>query len=251
MGSDIKDIDLKRLPKHVGIIMDGNGRWARRRSLPRISGHRAGVKAVQSAVEFARKIGISALTLYSFSSENWSRPRREIDSLMDILSEFLEKELNRMLAEGIRFNCIGRIEDLPDFVQKIILRSIEETADRNEMVLTLALSYSGRMEITNATKSIAKKVSVGEISVSEIDESTIQEHLYTAGLPELDLLIRTGGDLRLSNYMLWQVAYAELFFTDLSWPDFSDLEFQKAILAFQKRIRKFGLTEEQLLSKKV
>tara|TARA_A100001037_G_scaffold306794_1_gene355611 strand:- start:6668 stop:7423 length:756 start_codon:yes stop_codon:yes gene_type:complete len=251
MESDIKDIDLRRLPKHVGIIMDGNGRWARRRSLPRISGHRAGVKAVQSAVEFARKIGISALTLYSFSSENWSRPRREIDSLMDILSEFLEKELNRMLAEGIRFNCIGRIEDLPDFVQKIILRSIEETADRNEMVLTLALSYSGRMEITNAAKSIARKVSVGEISVSEIDESTIQEHLYTADLPELDLLIRTGGDLRLSNYMLWQVAYAELFFTDLSWPDFSDLEFQKAILAFQKRIRKFGLTEEQLLSKKV
>ncbi len=251
MESNIKDIDLRRLPKHVGIIMDGNGRWARRRSLPRISGHRAGVKAVQSAVEFARKIGISALTLYSFSSENWSRPRREIDSLMDILSEFLEKELNRMLAEGIRFNCIGRIEDLPDFVQKIILRSIEETADRNEMVLTLALSYSGRMEITNAAKSIARKVSVGEISVSEIDESTIQEHLYTADLPELDLLIRTGGDLRLSNYMLWQVAYAELFFTDLSWTDFSDLEFQKAILAFQKRIRKFGLTEEQLLSKKV
>ena len=251
MESDVKDIDLRRLPKHVGIIMDGNGRWARRRSLPRISGHRAGVKAVQSAVEFARKIGISALTLYSFSSENWSRPRREIDSLMDILSEFLEKELNRMLAEGNRCNCIGRIEDLPDFVQKIILRSIEETADRNEMVLTLALSYSGRMEITNAAKSIARNVSVGEISVSEIDESTIQEHLYTADLPELDLLIRTGGDLRLSNYMLWQVAYAELFFTDLSWPDFSDLEFQKAILAFQKRIRKFGLTEEQLLSKKV
>ena len=140
---------------------------------------------------------------------------------------------------------------MPDFVQKIILRSIEETADRNEMVLTLALSYSGRMEITNAAKSIARNVRVGEISVSEIDESTIQEHLYTADLPELDLLIRTGGDLRLSNYMLWQVAYAELFFTDLSWPDFSDLEFQKAILAFQKRIRKFGLTEEQLLSKKV
>ncbi|MBE17702.1 MAG: di-trans,poly-cis-decaprenylcistransferase [Nitrospinae bacterium] len=251
MESDIKDIDSSRLPKHVGIIMDGNGRWAKRKSLPRISGHRAGVKAVQSAVEFARKIGISALTLYSFSSENWNRPKREIDSLMDILSEFLEKELNRMLAEGIRFNCIGQIEDLPDFVQRIILRSIDETADRNDMVLTLALSYSGRMEITNAAKSIAKKVSVGEITISEIDESTIQEHLYTADLPELDLLIRTGGDLRLSNYMLWQVAYAELFFTELSWPDFTDLEFQKAILAFQKRIRKFGLTEEQLLSKKV
>jgi len=251
MESDIKDIDSSRLPKHVGIIMDGNGRWAKRKSLPRISGHRAGVKAVQSAVEFARKIGISALTLYSFSSENWNRPKREIDSLMDILSEFLEKELNRMLAEGIRFNCIGQIEDLPDFVQRIILRSIDETAGRNDMVLTLALSYSGRMEITNAAKSIAKKVSVGEITISEIDESTIQEHLYTADLPELDLLIRTGGDLRLSNYMLWQVAYAELFFTELSWPDFTDLEFQKAILAFQKRIRKFGLTEEQLLSKKV
>tara|TARA_B100000686_G_scaffold133854_1_gene140883 strand:+ start:5273 stop:6028 length:756 start_codon:yes stop_codon:yes gene_type:complete len=251
MESDIKDIDSSRLPKHVGIIMDGNGRWAKRKSLPRISGHRAGVKAVQSAVEFARKIGISALTLYSFSSENWNRPKREIDSLMDILSEFLEKELNRMLAEGIRFNCIGQIEDLPDFVQRIILRSIDETADRNDMVLTLALSYSGRMEITNAAKSIAKKVSAGEITISEIDESTIQEHLYTADLPELDLLIRTGGDLRLSNYMLWQVAYAELFFTELSWPDFTDLEFQKAILAFQKRIRKFGLTEEQLLSKKV
>ena len=251
MRSDIKEIDFKRLPKHVGIIMDGNGRWAKLKSLPRISGHRAGVKAVQSTVEFARKIGISALTLYSFSSENWSRPKREIDSLMDILSEFLERELSRMLTEGIRFNCIGQIEDLPDFVQKIIVRAIEETADRNDMVLTLALSYSGRMEITNAVKSIAKKVDVGEISISEIDESTIQEHLYTCDLPELDLLIRTGGDLRLSNYMLWQVAYAELFFTELRWPDFTESEFKKAILAFQKRVRKFGLTEEQLLSKKV
>ena len=251
MRSDIKEIDFKRLPKHVGIIMDGNGRWAKLKSLPRISGHRAGVKAVQSTVEFARKIGISALTLYSFSSENWSRPKREIDSLMDILSEFLERELSRMLTEGIRFNCIGQIEDLPDFVQKIIVRAIEETADRNDMVLTLALSYSGRMEITNAVKSIAKKVDVGEISISEIDESTIQEHLYTSDLPELDLLIRTGGDLRLSTYMLWQFAYAELFFTELRWPDFTESEFKKAILAFQKRVRKFGLTEEQLLSKKV
>ena len=251
MGYEIKDIDLKRLPRHVGIIMDGNGRWAKRKSLPRISGHRAGVKAVQSTVEFSRKIGISALTLYSFSSENWSRPKIEIDSLMDILSEFLEKELNRMLVQGIRFNCIGQIQDLPDFVQRIVMRAIDETADQNDMVLTLALSYSGRMEITNAAKLIAKKVIAGEIDVSEIDESTFEGHLYTADLPELDLLIRTGGDFRLSNYLLWQVAYAELFFTELSWPDFTDTEFQKAILAFQNRVRKFGLTEEQLLSKKV
>ena len=246
-----RSIDLSRLPRHVGIIMDGNGRWAKRKSLPRISGHRAGVKAVQSTVEFARKIGISAVTLYSFSSENWSRPKKEIDSLMDILSEYLEKELNRMLVQGIRFNCIGQIENLPDFVQKIIMRAIHETADRKSMVLTLALSYSGRMEITNAAKSIAKKVSTGELSVDEIDESTVEEHLYTVDLPELDLLIRTGGDLRLSNYLLWQVAYSELFFTELNWPDFTDSEFRRAILAFQKRVRKFGLTEEQLLSKKV
>ncbi|MED5579685.1 MAG: isoprenyl transferase [Nitrospinota bacterium] len=246
-----RSIDLSRLPRHVGIIMDGNGRWAKNKSLPRISGHRAGVKAVQSTVEFARKIGISAITLYSFSSENWSRPKKEIDSLMGILSEYLEKELNRMLVQGIRFNCIGQIENLPDFVQKIIMRAIHETADRKSMVLTLALSYSGRMEITNAAKSIAKKVSTGELSVDEIDESTVEEHLYTMDLPELDLLIRTGGDLRLSNYLLWQVAYSELFFTELNWPDFNDSEFRRAILAFQKRVRKFGLTEEQLLSKKV
>jgi len=244
-------IDPSRLPRHIGIIMDGNGRWARKRMLPRIAGHREGVKAVDRIVSHASRMGIKALTLYSFSLENWSRPREEVNALMDILVEFLERELNRILREGIRFNAIGHLEDLPHFAQDWVKRVIEETADRDGMVLTLALSYSARREIADAAQELAREAVAGKISPDDIDETDIARNLYTANLPELDLLIRTSGELRLSNYLLWQAAYAELFFTDSYWPEFGPREFEEAVLSFQARVRKFGLTEEQVTTRKV
>ncbi len=244
-------IDLTRLPGHVGIIMDGNGRWAKKRLLPRIAGHREGVKAVDRIVSHASRMGIKALTLYSFSLENWSRPRDEVNALMEILAEYLERELSRILSEGIRFNTIGHIEDLPLFAQNWVKRAMDETADREGMVLTLALSYSSRREIADAAQNLAREVLAGKISPDDIDEGEISRNLYTADLPELDLLIRTSGELRLSNYLLWQAAYAELYFTDLYWPEFDEREFEKAVLAFQSRVRKFGLTEDQVTAREV
>ncbi len=244
-------IDPSRLPRHVGIIMDGNGRWARKRMLPRIAGHREGVKAVDRIVSHASRMGIKALTLYSFSLENWSRPREEVNALMDILVEFLERELNRILREGIRFNAIGHIEDLPLFAQDWVNRAIEETAGRDGMVLTLALSYSARREIADAAQELAREAVAGKISPDDIDETDIARNLYTADLPELDLLIRTSGELRLSNYLLWQAAYAELFFTDSYWTEFGTREFEEDVLSFKARVRKFGLTEEQVTTRKV
>ncbi len=244
-------IDPSRLPRHIGVIMDGNGRWARKRMLPRIAGHREGVKAVDRIVSHASRMGIKALTLYSFSLENWSRPREEVNALMDILVEFLERELNRILREGIRFNAIGHLEDLPHFAEDWVKRAIKETADRDGMVLTLALSYSARREIADAAQELAREAVAGKISPDDIDEIDIARNLYTANLPELDLLIRTSGELRLSNYLLWQAAYAELFFTDSYWPEFGPREFEEAVLSFQARVRKFGLTEEQVTTRKV
>ncbi len=244
-------IDLNRLPSHIGIIMDGNGRWARKRFLPRIAGHRAGVKAVDRIVSHASRMGIKALTLYSFSLENWSRPRDEVNALMEILAEFLERELARIFEEDIRFNAIGHIEDLPMFAQDWVKRAMEETADRDGMVLTLALSYSSRREIADAAQAVAREVQAGKISPDDIDEEDIARNLYTANLPELDLLIRTSGELRLSNYLLWQAAYAELYFTDLYWPNFGERELENAVLAYQARVRKFGLTEDQIIPRKV
>lgn len=239
-------IDKTRLPRHIGIIMDGNGRWAKQRMLPRIAGHREGVKAVDRIVSHASRMGIQALTLYSFSLENWSRPQDEVNALMDILVEYLERELARILREGIRFNAIGHLEDLPHFARDCVERAIRETEGRDGMVLTLALSYSARREIADSAQALAREVAAGKISADEIEESDIARHLYTADLPELDLLIRTSGELRLSNYLLWQAAYAELYFTDAYWPEFGIREFEDAILSFQARVRKFGLTEEQL-----
>ncbi len=238
-------IDLERLPRHIGIIMDGNGRWAKQRFLPRVAGHREGVKSVDKVVAHARRIGIKALTLYSFSLENWNRPKDEVDALMDILADYLERELQRMLREGIRFNTIGHEEDLPLFAQEVIQRVREQTADLDGMTLTLALSYGARREITDAARAISREVQKGVLQPEEIDEGDIERHLYTADLPKLDLLIRTSGELRLSNYLLWQAAYAELYFTDIKWPEFGERELEDAILAYQSRVRKFGLTEEQ------
>ncbi|MBI3127169.1 MAG: isoprenyl transferase [Candidatus Tectomicrobia bacterium] len=243
-------VDLGRLPRHIGIIMDGNGRWAKKRFLPRIAGHREGVKAVDRVVAHARRMGVQALTLYSFSLENWSRPREEVEALMGILAEYLERELRRMLREGIRFNAIGHLEDLPPFAQKMVADAMRDTADQRGMVLTLALSYGSRREIADAARALAREAAAGKLDPEDIDEADLARHLYTANLPELDLLIRTSGELRLSNYLLWQAAYAELYFTDLYWPDFGERELEEAILDFQSRVRKFGLTEEQLAGRK-
>ena len=242
----LKQIDINNLPKHIAIIMDGNGRWAKKRFLPRIAGHRAGVKTVDRIVTICRKIGIKALTLYSFSEENWSRPKNEINALMEILKRYLKKELDRMLKEDIRFNTIGTIDNLPLSAQKIIQDAKERTKNNEGMVLTLALSYGSRREIVDAVQEIASDIKKNKISVEDITLGLFQSYLYTKDLPEPDLLIRTSGELRISNFLLYQIAYAELYFTDLLWPDFKEDDLLKAVIEFQKRERRFGMTGEQI-----
>jgi len=242
----LKQVDINNLPKHIAIIMDGNGRWAKKRFLPRIAGHRAGVKTVDRIVTICRKIGIKALTLYSFSEENWSRPKNEINALMEILKRYLKKELDRMLKEDIRFNTIGTIDNLPLSAQKIIQDAKERTKNNEGMVLTLALSYGSRSEIVDAVREIASDIKKNKISVEDITLGLFQSYLYTKDLPEPDLLIRTSGELRISNFLLYQIAYAELYFTDLLWPDFKEDDLLKAVIEFQARERRFGMTGEQI-----
>ena len=242
----LKQLNHKKLPSHIAIIMDGNGRWAKKRFLPRIAGHRAGAKTVDRIVTRCRKLGIKALTLYSFSDENWNRPKREIDTLMSLLREYLQKELDTMLREDIRFNTIGHIEDLPLFVQEMVKNAEEKTRNKKGMVLTLALSYGSRREIIDAVKKIAEKVEKRIIKVDSINSDLFSRELYTNGLPEPDLLIRTSGELRVSNYLLYQIAYTELFFTKVLWPDFNETHLLKALIEFQNRVRRYGLTTEQI-----
>ncbi|MDP6626082.1 MAG: isoprenyl transferase [Nitrospinota bacterium] len=242
----LKQLEQKKLPRHIAIIMDGNGRWAKKRFLPRIAGHRAGVKSVDRIVTQCRELGIKALTLYSFSEENWNRPKKEIDTLMSILREFLQKELDRMIKEDIRFNTIGHIEELPLFAQEILKEAKEKTRDKKGMVLTLALSYAGRREIVDAVKKIAKKVKNEVINVDSINTELFSQELYTCDLPEPDLLIRTSGEVRISNYLLYQIAYTELYFTKTLWPDFNEIHLLKALIEFQNRVRRYGLTTEQV-----
>ncbi len=242
----LKQLDHKKLPGHIAIIMDGNGRWAKKRFLPRIAGHRAGAKTVDRIVTRCRKLGIKALTLYSFSDENWNRPKREIDTLMSLLREYLQKELDTMLREDIRFNTIGHIEDLPLFAQEMVKDAEEKTRNKKGMVLTLALSYGSRREIIDAVKKIAEKVEQRIIKVDSINTDLFSRELYTNGLPEPDLLIRTSGELRVSNYLLYQIAYTELFFTKVLWPDFNETHLLKALIEFQNRVRRYGLTTEQI-----
>ncbi len=239
-------IDLERLPSHIAIIMDGNGRWARQKMRPRIYGHHAGVKTVDRVVTYCRKLGIKALTLYSFSSENWSRPPDEVSALMGILHEYLIRELNRMVAEDIRFNTIGSIELLPDFARNAISDVKKKTEGNTGMTLTLALSYGGRDEILRATQKLAQAACRGEIDPSAIDESVFAKALDTSGLPDPDLLIRTSGELRISNFLLWQLAYAEMSFTERLWPDFGEADIEEAILSYQNRERRFGKTTDQI-----
>lgn len=239
-------IDTGNLPRHIAVVMDGNGRWAQQRSLPRNAGHRAGVTAVDAVVTAARKLGVSCLTLYALSTENWSRPQREIGALMQILRIYLRRELKRMVRENIRFNTIGRTEDLPETVHSLLEQTIAETKANDGMIFTLALSYGSRQEIIDAVKRIAQAVRSGTLQPEEITPATFGHCLYTAGLPDPDLLIRTGGEMRLSNFLLWQASYAELYFIEVLWPDFRGNDLLRAILDYQQRERRFGLTHEQL-----
>ena len=240
-------IDPNRMPRHIAIIMDGNGRWAQNHSRPRVEGHWEGVKVVDRIVTLSRKLNLEALTLYSFSDENWNRPPEEISTLMKILSFYLKKELKRMKKENIRFNTIGHVEDLPDAIQKLIRSSIEDTRGNTGMILTLALSYGGRQEIVDAVRRIAEQVRLGGVRPEEIDSSLFETFLATHPIPDPDLIIRTSGERRISNFLLYQSAYTELFYSDVLWPDFSNDDFLRAIIDFQNRERRFGMIQEQIV----
>ena len=239
-------INLQRVPKHVAIIMDGNGRWATGKGMSRVFGHKNALTAVRESIESAAQIGVKAITLYAFSTENWNRPKLEVDALMSLLVNSLKKELLTFQRNGVIVNAIGNIENLPDKAKKALNDVIIKTKDNSKIVMTLALSYGSREEIVNAIKNISKKVVNKELSVKEIDENIINNHLYTFNLPEVDLMIRTSGEQRISNFLLWQMAYAELYFTDVLWPDFRKEHFYDAIIDYQNRERRFGKTSEQI-----
>ena len=242
----LEKIDTNRLPKHLAIIMDGNGRWAKQQGLLRALGHERGTKSVKVTVESCAKLGIENLTLYAFSTENWNRPKLEVDTLMKLLISSLKRELDTLQKNNIQLNCIGNIELLPTKAKKELLTVIEKTQNNTRMTLTLALSYGAREELLNAVKKIADKVKNNIISIDSIDESIINQHLYTHNLPDVDLVIRTSGEHRISNFLLWQIAYAEFYFTDVLWPDFNEDDLYQAILNYQKRERRFGKTSEQI-----
>ena len=235
------------IPQHLAIIMDGNGRWAKNKGKNRLFGHTKGVKAVQEVVEECAVLKIKYLTLYAFSTENWNRPEEEIGVLMKLLLSSLKSEFEKLLKNRIKLNVIGNTDQLPMSVQKELDYVIKQTENNSEMILTLALSYGGREEIESAIKQLAVKVKNNIISPEKIDQSIINEHLYTRDLPDVDLLIRTSGEKRISNFLLWQIAYAELYFSKVLWPDFRKKHLHKAIINYQKRERRFGKTSEQLL----
>jgi len=240
-------IDPKRLPRHIAIIMDGNGRWAQKNRLPRVEGHRRGVKTVDKIVTLCTEMHIEALTLYSFSDENWNRPRTEIEALMKILDQYLNRELERMKRENIRFNTIGRIHELPPAIQKLIRHAADYTRSNDGLVLTLALSYGGRQEIIDAVRTIAKQVQEGVLPIEDIDFPVMESCLYTHDLPDPDLLIRTSGEKRISNFLLYQMAYTELHYTQVFWPQFTEDDLLKAIIDFQNRERRFGMIGDQIV----
>lgn len=234
------------MPKHVAIIMDGNGRWAQRQGMKRVFGHRNGVQAVRDVVEGAAELGIESLTLYTFSTENWSRPKSEVSTLMSLLVSSLRKELKMLQDNNIKLNAIGNIDGLPEKARRELLETIEKTRQNTHLSLNLALNYGSREELIRAVKCISKRIVNNELDIEEIDEKVINNHLYTFNLPDVDFLIRTSGELRLSNFLLWQIAYAEMYFTEILWPDFRKDDFYKAIINFQMRERRFGKTSEQI-----
>jgi undecaprenyl diphosphate synthase len=223
--------------------MDGNGRWAQRRGLPRIRGHQVGVERVEEILEIAPKYGVKYITLYSFSKENWKRPAVEVSFLMGILSEYLDSKLKKFQDNNVRFNAIGKLNDLPPQIQEKIMRNIEATKKNTGLVATLALSYSSRLEILEACQRIARQVQAGETSPEQISEELFSRNLYTADIPDPDLLVRTSGEMRISNFLLWQISYAEIYVTEKFWPEFTEEEFAKAIEDYKKRERRFGLTQ--------
>ncbi len=236
----------ERLPQHVAIIMDGNGRWARRRHLPRVAGHRKGIERVREIIETCLEIGIGYLTLYAFSKENWRRPSQEVRTLMELLDHHLREELPSMMEKGIRFRAIGDRWELSPHLQELLAHIERRTSSNSNLTLCLALSYGGRAEILKATREIARMVLEGKVSPEEIDEDLFSQHLYTSGIPDPDLLIRTSGEYRISNFLLWQSAYTELYITHTCWPDFDRDAFIRALKDYQQRERRFGLTTEQL-----
>lgn len=244
MNSPVQD--LLRIPTHLAIIMDGNGRWAEQRRLPRIVGHRKGVETVQAVVAESLRLGIRQLTLYAFSSENWGRPRDEVDALMGLLATFLQRELKQMRSRHIRFRVIGEVERLPAKIRAIIEKTICETAANQAMTLTLALSYGSRNELARAARQLAAQAAAGALDPAKIDEDCLANALDTAGMPDPDLVIRTSGEMRISNFLLWQAAYAEFYFTEVLWPDFTPAQLHAALAEYALRERRFGLTGAQV-----
>ncbi|WP_035056395.1 isoprenyl transferase [Desulfuromonas sp. TF] len=235
-----------RIPRHLAIIMDGNGRWAEQRQLPRIAGHHRGVETVQTVVKECRAIGISCLTLYAFSSENWGRPEEEVNALMGLLAEYLRSELKTMMDRGIRLKVIGETSRLPVEARKVLDETVARTRDNHDMVLTLALSYGARNELVRAARYLAGEALAGRMAPGDINDRTVAAALDTADLPDPDLLIRTSGEMRISNFLLWQLAYTELYFSEVLWPDFDERELRRALKEYSRRQRRFGLTGEQV-----
>ncbi|WP_075341809.1 isoprenyl transferase [Tenacibaculum agarivorans] len=246
MSEKLQSINLNKIPNHIAVIMDGNGRWAKNKGMQRVFGHKNALTAVREAVAGASEIGSKFITLYAFSTENWKRPKLEVDTLMGLLISSLKKELPDFHKNGIKVNSIGALEQLPKKAQKVLQHVIDETSKNTKITLTFALSYGSREEIVNAIKNISKKVVNNEIDIKKIDEKIINNHLYTFNLPDVDLMIRTSGEQRISNFLLWQMAYAELYFTDVLWPDFRKDHLFDAILDYQNRERRFGKTSEQI-----
>lgn len=242
-------IDSNNLPEHIAIIMDGNGRWAEKHAIGRIRGHRKGAQAVRTVVRTCREIGIKYLTLFAFSSENWERPAREVQALMFLLEEYLTKELPELQKQNIRLTTIGNIERLNPSVMEKLQKVQGKTLENDKMVLNLALSYGARDEMVHAIKKIVKDNALGKIDIDQLDKEMFSQYLYTSGMPDPDLLIRTSGEYRISNFLLWQLAYTELYFTKVLWPDFTKDDLLKAIASYQKRERRFGLTSEQIKEK--
>ncbi|MDE0028423.1 MAG: polyprenyl diphosphate synthase [Deltaproteobacteria bacterium] len=244
---NLHGLEKSRLPTHVAIIMDGNGRWARLRGKSRLEGHREGTAAVRATVELSRDLGIRYLSLYAFSSENWNRPHDEVEGLMALLESYLECEQERMMREGIRLMAIGDRQRLPVSVRRVLDQNIDLTRHNTAITVILALSYSGRDDIVRTVRDIARKVKEGEYDLPEIDESLVAAHTETGCIPDPDLLIRTSGEMRISNFFLWQIPYTELYITPTLWPDFSKRQYIEALLEFQRRQRRFGKTDEQIL----
>lgn len=247
-GSHLKEMlnHNHELPTHVAIIMDGNGRWATRRGLPRVAGHRAGVKSVRAVVEAAGELGIGVLTLYTFSKENWQRPVNEVSTLMRLLASTLKREINELHQKNVQIRTIGDLDDLPQFAYEQVVEGIEKTRHNTGLILNLALSYGGRSEIMKAVRAIAEKVRDGELYIEDVDEEIFSDFLYSKNLPDPDLLIRTSGEQRISNFLLWQLAYAEIYLTSTLWPDFGKNEFYDALVWYMKRERRFGRISQQI-----